>query len=182
MKMKNVLLILITLALVFTMVGGVAADGSTMYVNYSVTQQIYNLVIPPSITFGDGNLESDNQTVMVYNYLYPFGVSVEVNMTAGNVGLGATLYNLTNQSSYIPYFINYTDEDIPVENGDTILTADAGDIHSLPLPAHLDVGPYARIGQFVNLTFKTTEKFIHNATLSGLHSDLLTFEIRVVGL
>ena len=186
MKMKNVLMILITLAVVFAMAGAVSAEigfknqESSMKVNYSVKDN-YVVEIPADVTFGDNNLVSND------NYVNATDVRIEhdhyliVNLTAGNPLSENGLYSLVNNGSYIPYYINVTGssnnaETLQVTNTSTFLKVKSGHQY----PGKDTIKGYRGIGDYVKLTFETTADFIANATKSGNHDDNLTFTLKVV--
>lgn len=192
MKMKNVLMILITLAVVFAMAGAVSAtepvrgfkykDGTIspqgfMKVNYSVENN-YVVEIPADVTIGADLVSNDN-------YVNATNVRIEhdhfliVNLTAGNPLSDNNLYSLVNNGSYIPYYINVTNSTgttTPVQNTTTFLKVKSGN----PYPGKENTKGYIGIGDYVTLTFQTTKEFIANATKSGNHDDNLIFTLKVV--
>lgn len=195
MKMKNVLMILITLAVVFAMAGAVSAvypvmgfkdpDGSikdtdSMNVTYLVKNN-YVVEIPADVTISDGLVSDDN-------YVNATDVRIEpdhfliVNLTAGNPVSANGLYSLVNKGSYIHYYINVTNSSKtnpvtkPVQNTQTFLKVESG--HPYPGKEHFK--GFRGIGDYVKLTFQTTQNFIDNATRSGVHQDSLTFMLDVV--
>ena len=186
MKMKNVLMILISLAVVFAMVGVVSAasqfnDKDTI-VKYNV-EDSYIITVPSDVTFSDGSLVSTDNQVNATSVLINDGKTLQVNLTSNNWWNGG-IYNLTISGSKIPYYINMTTSGeqpstTPVHNNTAILSVHAGTPH--PILKAFGTGT-ASIGDYVNLTFQTTENFISYATKSGFHQDTLTFTCAVVPL
>lgn len=182
MKMKKVLMILITLAVVFAMAGVVSAETGfknsidSMDVKYNVADS-YIITIPSDVTFIDGGLKSENNQVNATNVLIGAEKYLHVNLTSSNPIKSTGIYHLMYaQSSYVPYYINKTtvgdnQQVSQVENGSKILTVAAGSLH----PNFNAISGTASIGGCVNLTFETTTTFISNATKSGDHKDTLTF-------
>lgn len=184
MKMKNVLMILISLAVVFAMVGVVSAafhDGKdNTIVMYDVADS-YIIIVPADVTITiSSGLVSMNNQVNATSVLINNGKTLQVNLTSGNYWKDG-IYNLTYHDSKIPYYINKTTSGnvgpTLVENTSVILSVPAG--HPHPILKAFETGT-ASIGDYVNLTFQTTENFISYATKSGLHQDTLTFQCAVV--
>ena len=186
MKMKNVLMILVTLAVVFAMAGavsgatGFASDDKTMTVNYTV-QDSYTVTIPSDVTFVSNNGKfSSTGEVNATDVLINPDKKLVVNLTSGH-HIGNGIYYLENKGSWIRYYINVTDtlspQSSPVISGDDVLTVNAGAEH----PNLKDTySGFKKIGGFVTLTFETTQEFIDNATKSGDHRDTLRFMLSVV--
>lgn len=183
MKMKNVLMILISLAVVFAMVGVVSAefsdDKDSTIVMYNV-EDSYIITVPVDVTILANLVSTDNQ-VNATSVLINDGKTLQVNLTSGNYWKEG-IYNLTYHDSKIPYYINKTTSEVtpvttPVGNGEVILSVPAGKPH--PILKAFGTGT-ASIGDYVNLTFQTTENFISYATKSGLHQDTLTFQCEVI--
>jgi len=166
MKMKNVLMILISLAVVFAMVGVVSAangiggqtTGNTN-IQYNVDES-YIVTIPENVNFNNGL--SGSGTVAASNVLLVDGKKLTVTMTSAN-GYG-TSFNLTygDPASSIPYTIKV---------GNTLIQQASYPV--LTVPAGTTTGS-------VTLTFATTAEDIAKATKSGLHQDNLTFTCAVV--
>ena len=190
MKMKNVLMILVTLAVVFAMAGavsgepGFAADDDTMIVNYTV-QDSYTVTIPPDVTFNDGL--SSEHFVNATNVLINPDKKLVVNLTSNHyIDDDGIYYLVCGDNSWIRYYINVTTyndvdgnvvggQESPVTNEDHFLNVLSG----AKYPGKNERGS-AGVGGFVKLTFKTTQEFIDNATKSGNHEDTLTFMLDVV--
>ncbi|MBQ3570506.1 MAG: hypothetical protein IJA20_07530 [Methanocorpusculum sp.] len=189
MKMKNVLMILITLAVVFAMAGAVSADkgfkdnDKSMTVNYSVEDN-YVVEIPADVIFkkDDNNNKfiSEGQ-VNATNVLINPGKKLVVNLTSNQYISCDNIYYLDNSGSWIRYYINKTESESPtttqVTNDTYVLTVNAGDEH--PVLKKIYNG-FKKIGGYVTLSFETTQNFIDNATKSGVHEDSLTFTLDVV--
>lgn len=165
--MKKVLMILLTLAMVFSMAGVVSADDTTditgnsgnTEVTYN-TEQGYIVTIPTKVAFAEGSLESAN-FVKATNVLLPDGALLEVNVSSPNdfnlvYGSGLTV-------SKIPYIVTKYDGNIAVNN-DPVLQVASGVTESS-----------------ADLTFSTTEENVKQATLSGEHKDTLEFTVTVKG-
>lgn len=186
MKMKNVLMILITLAVVFAMAGAVSAEiefkgnDNSMTVNYSVSDN-YIVEIPADVIFNEYNSKffSEGQ-VNATNVLINPDKKLVVNLTSSNYITDDNIYYLDNSGSWIRYYINMTDSasstTTQVSNNGDVLIVSAGDEH--PVLKTIYNG-FKKIGGYVTLSFETTQNFIDNATKSGLHQDSLTFMIRV---
>lgn len=165
MKMKNVLMILISLAVVFAMVGVVSANGiggqatGNTSIQYNVDES-YIVTIPENVNFNAGL--SGSGTVAASDVLLADGKKLTVTMTSKN-GYG-TSFNLTygNPVSSIPYSITV---------GGTPVTTNSYVV--LTVPAGTTINSVA-------LTFATTDEDIAKATKSGLHQDTLTFTCAVV--
>lgn len=196
MKMKNVLMILIALAVVFTMAGVVSAttnyknivsttgedtDGE-FTVKYSLGKS-YLVQIPPEVTIAGPNMYGEftgSGFINVTNLLIDPADYLHVNLTSGNVTAIHGIYNLVNDgTSFISYYINYTrataSEELPVINTDDILVVEAGNV----FPGLEHLGGTASIGNYTTLKFKTTTTFIQNATKSGVHQDVLNFHFYI---
>ena len=194
MKLKKVLMILIALAVVLTMAGVVSATNynqnnqeGSMKVNYTV-QESYTVTIPADVHFASPGLSSTGY-VNATSVLIAQGHYLYVNLTAANPGVGTGIYNLMYEESFIPYYINKTaytrnGETItesgpsPVTNNTEILRVNAGDVY--PDTTVSAMGGTASIGNYVTITFKTTDAFIAKATKSGDHIDTLKFTFDVV--
>ena len=172
-------MILISLAVVFAMVGVVsAANGIYGYVNeyaniqydgddqatgstniqYDVAEN-YTVTIPSDVTFNGDHL-SGSGTVAASNVLLKDGNKLNVTMSSDN------RFNLTYGTgivSSIPYTIK-VGGNIVNQNSYPVLTVLAG----------------AKTGGSVTLTFETTKENIDKATKSGIHKDTLTFTCDVV--
>ena len=177
-------MILISLAVVFAMVGVVSAefsgDKDSTIVKYDVVDS-YIITVPADVTFSSGSLVSMNNQVNATSVLIKDGKTLQVNLTSNNWWNGG-IYNLTISESKIPYYINMTTSGVsptttPVNNNTAILSVPAG--HPHPVVSQTQGGT-ASIGDYVNLTFETTTNFISYATKSGLHQDTLTFTCAVV--
>ena len=184
MKMKNVLMILVTLAVVFAMAGAVsgdyiryANDRGTMTVNYSVEDN-YVVEIPADVIFekSESKFVSEGQ-VNATNVLINPGKKLVVNLTSNQYISSDNIYYLNNSGSWIRYYINKTDTTTKVANNTYVLTVNAGEEH--PVLKKIYNG-FKKIGGYVNLSFETTQNFIDNATKSGVHQDSLTFMLDVV--
>ena len=187
MKMKNVLMILITLAVVFAMAGAVSAnmgfkdDDKSMTVNYSVEDN-YVVEIPADVIFNEYNSKfvSEGQ-VNATNVLINPGKKLVVNLTSNQYISSDNIYYLDNNGSWIRYYINMTSAGSQtsnhVINKDYVLTVNAGEEH--PALKEIYTG-FKKIGGYVTLHFETTQNFIDNATKSGVHQDSLTFMLDVV--
>ena len=192
MKMKNVLMILISLAVVFAMVGVVSAatgfqnsqnSQDSTIVKYNV-EDSYIIIVPPEVIIPNG-LVSTGNLVNATSVLLNHDKTLQVNLTSNNWWNGG-IYNLTNDegtaaTSKVPYYINKTNsagsQTTQVINDTVILSVPAGTPH--PILSTLTTGT-ASIGDYVNLTFQTTTEFISYATKSGYHQDTLTFTCKVV--
>ena len=189
MKMKNVLMILISLAVVFAMVGVVSAapgfqnSQDSTIVKYDV-EDSYIIIVPPEVIISNG-LVSTGNLVNATSVLLNYDKTLQINLTSNNYWDGG-IYNLTNDegtaaSSKVPYYINMTTSagspTTQVINDTVILSVPAGTPH--PILSTLTTGT-ASIGDYVNLTFQTTTEFISYATKSGLHQDTLTFTCELV--
>ena len=190
MKLKKVLMILITLAVVITMAGVVSADeyneGSgtgDMEVKYELAQS-YVVTIPSAVTLsshGEDGVYNDSSRVDVTNLLIAPANYLHINLKSTNSTTTRGLYNLVNVDSYIKYYINKTvspgteDDGTLVENDTDILIVAAGEGH----PDYISVRGFAGLGNYTTLHFKTTQEFINNATKSGYHTDTLTFTFTV---
>ena len=150
-------MILISLAVVFAMVGVVSAvtgfqnNQDSTIVEYDV-EGSYIIIVPPQVTISN-SLVSTGNLVNATSVLLNHDKTLQINLTSNNYWYGG-IYNLTNTygtaaDSKVPYYINIT------------------------------TGT-ASIGDYVNLTFQTTTEFISYATKSGLHQDTLTFTCELV--
>ena len=194
MKMKNVLMILISLAVVFAMVGVVSAatgfqnsqnSQDSTIVKYEV-EDSYIIIVPADVTITiSSGLVSMNNQVNATSVLLNHDKILKINLTSNNYWTNG-IYNLTNNEgtaapSKVPYYINMTtsagSSTTPVINDTVILSVPAGTPH--PILSTLTTGT-ASIGDYVNLTFQTTTEFISYATKSGYHQDTLTFMCEVV--
>ena len=166
--MKNVLMILISLAVVFAMVGVVSAadngiDGSDTgdtNIQYIVDES-YIVTIPSDVNFNTDL--SGSGTVEASDVLLPDGKQLTVTMKSNN-GYG-TSFNLTcgtSPVSSIPYSITVGGTSVS-ENPFPVLTV-----------------PEGTTSKSVALTFVTTDANIAKATKSGSHTDTLTFKCEVV--
>ena len=186
MKMKNVLMILIALAVVLTMAGVVSATDYTqnaqegsMDVNYTVLDS-YTVTIPSEVIISGVDISTPG-LVNVTNLLINPGKSLHIKLTSRNFTDTSGIYNLVNSGSYISYYINKTaapvntDINDGVENNKDILVVKAGEVHC-NLTSKTGT---AKIGNYTTLFFKTTTDFINNATKSGSHKDSLTFTFTV---
>lgn len=198
MKMKNVLMILIALAMVFTMVGVVSATTSinadeqilegwnddsgnyinnagNAYVNYTV-YDAFEVIVPASVDFNTNTLFKVH-TINVTKSLIGYDKYLHVNFSSTNFDDEDDEFRLVAQSistwkSYIPYNITYEESgDQIFTNPCTVLTVQAGSDHPRMGVAKAGYG----IGGFVELNFTTTQDYIDMATMSGLHQDTLKF-------
>ena len=185
MKMKNVLMILVILAVVFAMAGAVSGgktissaydeDRGSTILNFTV-QDSYVVVIPSDVSFNKKlyNVQEVNVTTALIQpgwYLY-------VKLNSGNYTTGESGFKLVNEGSYIPYIItNETGDEEITENDVTILTVASGTDH--PQMSGTPVRGYG-IGGVMELNFSTTDDYIGHATKSGDHRDTLTFTLDVV--
>lgn len=183
MKMKNVLMILVTLAMVFAMAGAVSGDGKTITyssesgttkLNYTVSDN-YEVVIPSDVSFQQ-NLYNV-QEVNVTKALIGPGTYLHVMLTSGNYTADGG-FKLVNDGSSIPYNItNKSSGDEIRENGKTILTVASGKLH--PKMGVITPLRGEGIGGFMELNFSTTNNYIGLANKSGNHIDTLTFTLFV---
>ena len=195
MKMKNVLMILIALAMVFTMVGVVSAttsinpdeqilDGKkddsgnyinnagNAYVNYTVSDA-FEVIVPASVDFNNKLFKV--HTINVTKSLIGYDKYLHVNLSSLNYENGFKLVTGKNSNqlkSSIPYNITYEGSVNQIDtNPCTVLTVQAGSDHTRMGVAKAGYG----IGGFVELNFTTTKDYIDMATMSGLHQDTLRF-------
>ncbi|MBQ3570992.1 MAG: hypothetical protein IJA20_10020 [Methanocorpusculum sp.] len=177
MKMKNVLMILISLAVVFAMAGAVSGgetltlsdrEGDTK-LTYTV-QDVYEVTIPSDVTFQASNLYIIDKVNVTKALLQPT-MYLHVNLSSNNYSNG---FRLVNAGSFIPYNITNAsaNPETDVANGQVILTVAAGTHH--PEIAGNPVGGYG-IGNVMKLNFSTTMNYIDMATKSGSHMDVLKF-------
>ena len=178
MKMKNVLMILISLAVVFAMAGAVSGgqtltlsdkEGDTK-LNYTVND-VYEVIIPSDVTFQASNLYIIDKVNVTKALLQPT-MYLHVNLSSNNYSDGG--FKLVNAGSFIPYNITNASAspETGVDNGQVILTVAAGTDH--PEMAGYPVGGYG-IGNVMKLNFSTTMNYINMATKSGDHMDVLKF-------
>ena len=187
MKMKNLLITLIAVAMVFTITGVVSADEHTYFgdgnhpnpsvvVNYSLGQS-YTVSIPSEVNINgrDGDVYYGTGIINVTRLLINDGDYLHVKLQSLNSTSSAGIYKLVNsQTSEIRYYINKTvsdgAEESPVRNTADILVAKAGEAHPL-----ITGSGTASIGNYTTLKFNTTTTFIKEATKSGYHQDVLSF-------
>lgn len=149
--------VFMAVALMFTMVAPVFASNltqdvtsGTMNVSYGVNG-VYTISIPDTLNFGTDLTKTAE--VEVSNVLIEHGKSLKLEMTSANE------YNLKNQNSAIAY---------TVKSGETTFSATNKEVISVEA-GNPDTTTNAE------LTFATTEEAIAAATLSGQHTDTLTF-------
>lgn len=182
MKMKNVLMILIAFAVVFTMAGVVSAgvldtedQGQNIFVNYSVND-IYVVTIPSNVDFGQTLFSK--QDVNATKVLINPDKKLIVNLTSRNFN-AFERFCLNNTNSLIPYNITneFSQNKIQLNAEETtVLTVTAGQQHPNYQTAVNGLG----IGNVTALNFTTTNAYIGMANKSGLHQDVLTFKFRVI--
>lgn len=163
-------MILISLAVVFAMVGVVSAANGIEGANTGDTDITYNVAvsyivtIPDDVTFNSGSLSGSGE-VVASEVRLENGNKLTVTMTSKN-GYG-TSFNLTCEPapvSSIPYTIKVDGTPV-ITSSSVVLTVPAG-----------------TTTDSVTLTFATTEEDIAKATKSGSHTDKLTFTCAVVPL
>lgn len=164
--MKKVLMILLTLAMVFSMAGGVSADitggeaggSDDMEVSHDIAQS-FVITIPVDVAFNDGL--SSEQAVTASNVLIPSKYILNVTIESDNdfvliSGSGLTV-------STIPYTVTKWDGTTVVEGiNDVVLKVTEGVDSSS-----------------AKITFATTEADIKKAVLSGKHTDKLEFTVGI---
>ena len=179
MKMKNVLMILVTLAVVFAMAGAVSGNainpatktGSTT-LNYTVSD-VYEVVIPSDVSFDNQNLYNV-QEVNVTKALIKPNWYLHVKLNSSNYDGG---FKLVNSGSYIPYNITDNSTKGKITNEMTILTVASGTTH--PKMGVITPLRGEGIGGFMELNFSTTNDYIGLANKSGNHIDTLIFTLFV---
>ena len=190
MKMKNVLMILVTLAVVFAMAGAVSgdygytgfddidSDSDTMIVNYTVLDS-YTVTIPPYVTIvKNGDKFNSTGEVNATDVLINPDKKLVVNLTSTHY-INGEYYLVCDEDSWICYYINVTPfggRSDQVINNNPVLTVNAGAGH----PNLSNNYGFKKIGGLATLTFETTQELINNATKSGNHEDKLTFELNVI--
>jgi hypothetical protein len=133
--------------------------GTQMTLSYSVSQS-YTVKIPANVKFTQNSLSSSG-TVSATGVTIPSGKTLNVSVESAN-GLtdDAQAYKLVNGSSVIPYTIKIG-EDL-VDLSKPVLSVTAGNTTGS-----------------TSLSFATTADDVAKATLSGDHSDTLTFSVSV---
>jgi hypothetical protein len=134
-------------------------QGDSMKLTYNVSQN-YTIKIPADIKFTQSTL-STSGTISAEDVLIPTGKKLSVYVQSKN-GLtdDSSAYKLANGGSVIPYTIK--SGDALIDTSDPVLTITAGNTTGSS-----------------TLAFATSTDDIAKATLSGDHSDTLTFSVTV---
>lgn len=164
--MKKVLMILLTLAMVFSMAGVVSAensittDGGTgdVVVSHDIADS-FVVTLPSNVAFTESNLKSE-QTVTASGVLIPSKNILRVTVDSGTDG-----FKLTNGTGLSVSEILYT----VTANGNEI-----NENNKIVLEVTEGVGSASS-----SIIFETTLENIKKATLSGKHTDMLTFTVGI---
>ena len=164
--MKKVLMILLTLAMVFSMAGVVSAensittDGGTgdVVVSHDIADS-FVVTLPSNVAFTESNLKSE-QAITASGVLIPSKNILRVTVDSGTDG-----FKLTNGTGLSVSEILYT----VTANGNEI-----NENNKIVLEVTEGVGSASS-----SIIFETTLENIKKATLSGKHTDMLTFTVGI---
>lgn len=144
-------------------------------IEYSVAETDWTFSVPAAQTFGTDNLVLTGSAVAISPQndgdviSLPNGQKISITISSAN---GFELRRTINDSknsviTYSVYQVNES-EDVLLNEGNTVLTYTAG------------TSPNTGVSQ--KLKFVTTEQKIQNATITGEHTDTLTFTVTVAGV